>query len=125
MPYAPARRLVHDAPRLAAHFAGARLELVELTFGPQFEIAVGVRTRGDHPGLAMLARALHIDGEPLGLDGLRALPGFLGAELNALMLETVRMHADPLEDDVPAAEASANDATAEGAPPGESRTRSA
>jgi hypothetical protein len=121
MPYAPARRVVRNAPRLAAHFGGATLELVELTFGPQFEIAVGVRTRGDNPGLALLGASLHVDGAPLGLDGLAALPAWLGAELNALMLEALQLHADP--GDAAPDEASANDA--EGAPPGEPLQRSA
>jgi hypothetical protein len=121
MPYAPARRVVRNAPRLAAHVDGALLELVELTFGPQFEIAVGVRTRGDNPGLALLGASLHVAGVPLGLDGLAALPGYLGSELNALMLEALQLHADP--GDAAPDEASANDA--EGAPPGEPWTRSA
>lgn len=123
MSYAPARHPVRNAPRLAAHFKGATLELVELTFGPQFDVAVGVRTRGDNAGLALLAAALHVDGEPLGLEALRALPGRLGVELNALMLETLRMNNDDGADAPP--EASANDPTGEGTPVGESSTRSA
>ena len=122
MPYTPERRPVRNAPRLTKHFAGQRLELVELTFGPQFQIAVGVRTRGDNPGLALLAGALQVDGVPIGLEGLAGLPGKLGAELNDLMLECMKMHADDEDDDDAPPEASNDE---EGAPPGESSTRSA
>lgn len=121
MPYTPERRPVRNAPRLARHFDGARLELVELTFGPQFLIAVGVRTRGDNAGLALLAGALQVDGHPIGLEELQALPARLGPELNALMLECMQMHA--ADDDEAPPDASANDEG--GAPPGESSTRSA
>lgn len=92
MTYALERRTVADKPRLAAFFAGRRLELVELPFGSLSDLSIAARANGQNPAQAVLGAALYVDGAPIGLEGLRELPGRLGVELSELMVTAMRLH---------------------------------
>lgn len=127
MSYELACEPVTDAPRLAEHFGGAQLELRELAWGPLFEVTMAVRRSGVFPGQPVLAASLHVNGKPIGLEALEALPGkHLALELTRLMgraLELNKADEGPDGGDDPAqARAAVND---EDGPPGEASTRSA
>jgi hypothetical protein len=89
------------ARRLAVFFDGAPLELVEIPFGPLSDLWISIRVHGLNPGRSILAATLHVDGAPIGLEALDALPGRLSAELVELMQQAMRMHAMDRESDGP------------------------
>lgn len=63
---------------------GARVELRELSYGALRRAMQAAASQGQ-AGEALLAACLYVDGEPLGLEALQALPGrFAGAIARAL-----------------------------------------
>ncbi len=93
---------------------GERVELRELSYGALRAAMQSAVVRGQ-AGEALLAASLHVDGEPLGLEALEALPGrFAGAIARALQ-RTLELHGMSLD----AANEADAEAPDEDPPPGE------
>lgn len=81
---------VEPCPALSAGL-GRAVELRELSYGAMkraFRAGGGL----EHATDALFAFALHVDGSPLGIEGLDALPGHLAEDINAAITRCLRMH---------------------------------
>ena len=81
---------------------GQSVELWELNYGVMRE----TMAQSEKPGQSaerLLAASLHVDGVPLGYDGLQALPGRFAGAIAAALERVMRMHG--LMDDAPKADA--------------------
>src|SRR3954471_9551311 len=84
-------------PGLATLFAGATLMLVEMPFGDVSDVWAEAHRKKRIPAQAVLAATLRIDGQVLGFDGLRAIPGRYFQELAELSLEAMALYGMGLE----------------------------
>jgi hypothetical protein len=70
---------------------GQFVEIRELPYGVMRETMAA----SDQPGQSaerLLAAALYVDGQPLGYEGLRALPGRFAGAITAALEQAMRMH---------------------------------
>jgi hypothetical protein len=83
---------VRPAPqRLAGAFGGTVIELRELTYG---QMRDAMRAGGDveRASESLLGQSLHVDGKPVGLDALLALPGRFAGLVGSVLSDCIRMH---------------------------------
>ena len=90
---------------------GTVVELRELPYGLMRQaIAKGYKVQATNEGL--LAESLHIDGKPLGLERLMALPGRLAGPIGKALEAVIKLHDlkddETAPDDPAAADAGAN-----------------
>lgn len=78
-------------PALASLSATGAVELRELDFGRMFE-AIVAAPDAVQTGLYQLAASLHVDGEPIGIDRLRALPGRYFVAIQLAQAACRRLH---------------------------------
>jgi hypothetical protein len=76
---------------LAGACGGTVVELRELTYG---QMRAAMRHGGEQElaSEALLGAALHVDGEPLGLEGLLNLPGRFAGDVAKVMRQCHVMH---------------------------------
>lgn len=102
---------LHREPVPGLADLGARVELREVSYGA-VKRAMGAAPEG-LVGEALLGAALHVDGEPLGLEGLLELPGRFSSAIAEALARCLEVHG--LRRGAPGEDASAEDDT----PPGE------
>jgi hypothetical protein len=95
---------------------GERVELRELTYGElRRTMATADRAQA---GEALLAASLYVDGAPLGLDALQALPGRFAGGIARALERTLALHGmgvtAPAEDTDEASAAEPSEASAPG-----------
>jgi hypothetical protein len=91
---------------------GAQVQLRELSYG-QMRAALGSAPEASRAGDALLARSLHVDGAPLGLERLDAAPGRFSGAIARAMQRCLALHGMGGEAPLDAPRAAANDAPAE------------
>lgn len=70
---------------------GGNVELRELSYG-QLRAAMSKAPTIAEAAEYITADALIVDGQPYGIDALRALPGRFSGEIGALLADVVAMH---------------------------------
>jgi hypothetical protein len=91
MPFKLIRRPVRTPEVIAVFDAGTLLELVEMDFGVISDINQE-RLAGPDFARAVLAETLQVNGERIGRQGLRELPGHLLIPLSELAIEAMEIH---------------------------------
>jgi hypothetical protein len=80
---------IEPVPGLEA--LGARVQLRELSYG-SLRAAMRAVAGSDRASELLLGASLYVDGAPLGLDGLDALPGHLSGAVARAMSRCLELH---------------------------------
>lgn len=83
--------LVRPVPQRLAEAIGGTVELRELTFG-QIREAIRLGGEQERASESLLAASLHVDGKPIGMPALLALPGRFAGVIAQAMKECAEMH---------------------------------
>jgi len=83
---------VRPAPqKLAAAFGGTTIELRELSYGATTD-AMRIGGERGRASEGLLGESLHVDGKPVGLDALLALPGRYMRLVGEALGDCIEMH---------------------------------